>query len=72
MACAAGFAAGRFYQAWKLTGRGNPMSLGVLPAHRGVTALEADLSDATGVPLSVEPARGSSAPGGEPVLGTQF
>ncbi len=57
---------GRAYQAWQITPAG-PRSLGLI-ASRGRAAFEADLSAATAIAISIEPAGGSPAPTTEPVL----
>lgn len=63
---------GRVYQAWKINSAGQPVSLGVLPSNRGEVVFAADLSDATAVAISVEPAGGSPAPTTTPVLVGKF
>ncbi len=58
--------AGHVYQAWGMQETG-PVSIGFVPNH-GAAALDADLSGADAVAISVEPAGGSSQPTTEPVL----
>ncbi len=62
--------ANQSYQAWQITGSG-PVSLGVV-AYRGTTAVQADLSGASALALSVEPAGGSRAPTTTPILVSDF
>ena len=56
---------GRVYQAWKLVD-GTPHSMGIIST--GVTAMPAELADASAVAISVEPPGGSVAPTTTPVL----
>jgi anti-sigma-K factor RskA len=56
----------RTYQAWGITDTG-PFSLGVLQ-NRGSFVVEADLSRANAIAISVEPAGGSSLPTTTPVV----
>jgi anti-sigma-K factor RskA len=60
----------RAYQAWQITPSG-PASLGLVPGH-GPTALSVDLSDASAIAISVEPAGGSLAPTTTPLLVTEL
>jgi len=57
---------GRSYQAWQITADG-PKSLGVVP-WRGQSAIPGDLSAATAIAISVEPAGGSAAPTTKPLM----
>jgi anti-sigma-K factor RskA len=58
------------YQAWRLDENGNAISLGVLPTTHGRVALDGDLTGATLVALSIEPAGGSPSPTSNPLLVT--
>ncbi len=58
--------AGHVYQAWGMQETG-PVSIGFLPNH-GAAVLDADLSGANAVAISVEPEGGSPQPTTEPVL----
>jgi anti-sigma-K factor RskA len=58
---------GSVYQAWQVRD-GVPVSMGVLDIHSGHVPLLADLTGATAVALSVEPAGGSQSPTSDPVL----
>jgi anti-sigma-K factor RskA len=49
------------YQAWQIAG-GTPVSLGLMSGNTGIAAFEADLSKASAVAISVEPAGGSQQP----------
>jgi anti-sigma-K factor RskA len=62
--------ANRAYQAWQITASG-PVSLGIV-ASRGTTAFSADLSRATNIAVTVEPAGGSAQPTTTPMLVTKF
>jgi anti-sigma-K factor RskA len=53
--------AGQTYQAWQITG-GAPVSLGLMSGSSGVAAFEVDLSGASAVAISQEPAGGSATP----------
>ena len=57
---------GRAYQAWQID-EGVPKSLGIV-TNEGVTAFDADLSDATVVAITEEPQGGSEQPTTEPFL----
>ena len=59
--------AGRVYQAWRIDG-GSPVSLGLVETTSGSVAMVGDLSGASAVALSVEPAGGSVAPTTNPIL----
>jgi anti-sigma-K factor RskA len=58
--------AGRAYQVWQITDSG-PLSLGIIE-NRSPKALKVDLSRASAVAVSDEPASGSVAPTTEPLL----
>jgi anti-sigma-K factor RskA len=60
----------RAYQAWQITGAG-PVSLGLVSG-RGPTAIRADLSNASAIAITVEPAGGSAAPTTTPMLVTEI
>lgn len=57
---------GRTYQAWAIYESG-PVSLGTTPG-QGIAAFQADLSDASAVAITEEPAGGSDQPTSEPLL----
>ena len=59
--------ADRVYQVWQLEGE-ETRSLGVLTTHSGQLVLQADLSQASALALSVEPSGGSVTPTTNPVL----
>jgi anti-sigma-K factor RskA len=59
--------AGRVYQAWRIDG-GAPTSLGLVETTSGSIAVQADLTGATAIALSVEPSGGSPAPTTNPIL----
>ncbi len=59
--------ADKTYQAWKITRRGAPESIGLLQDH-GAQAFRTDLSGATAIAISVEPAGGSPQPTTTPVV----
>jgi anti-sigma-K factor RskA len=62
----------RVYQAWQLTSRG-PVSLGLLQHNKGAVAFwGVNLSGATAVALSAEPAGGSVAPTTPPLIVSQL
>jgi anti-sigma-K factor RskA len=61
---------GRDYQAWQIT-EGGPVSLGVLE-NQGTVVIQADLSGASAMAITVEPAGGSPAPTSDPVLVSEF
>jgi anti-sigma-K factor RskA len=63
-------ASNRVYQAWQITDAG-PVSLGLV-AGQGATAFNADLSRATNIAITVEPAGGSPQPTTAPILVTKF
>ncbi|MPZ50505.1 MAG: hypothetical protein GEU75_14605 [Dehalococcoidia bacterium] len=58
--------ADRAYQVWQITD-GGPVSMGVMAANT-VTAMEIDLSDASAIAISIEPAGGSTSPTTTPIL----
>jgi len=53
--------ANQTYQAWQIAG-GTPVSLGLMSGNAGIAAFEVDLSNASAVAISVEPAGGSTQP----------
>jgi anti-sigma-K factor RskA len=61
-------APGRAYQAWFIPSQGNPVSMGVLSSNQGPMAFNVDLSNATALAISVEPAGGSPQPTTTPIL----
>jgi anti-sigma-K factor RskA len=60
----------RAYQAWGIV-EGSPISLGLVAAD-GITALNADLSAASAVAITEEPAGGSDQPTSEPLAVAQL
>jgi anti-sigma-K factor RskA len=60
----------RAYQAWQITGAG-PVSLGLVSGG-GPTAIRADLSNASAIAITVEPAGGSPTPTTTPMLVTEI
>ena len=58
------------YQAWQITDAG-PVSMGIVNG-RGTTAVRADLSGASAIAITVEPAGGSAVPTTTPMLVTEI
>lgn len=64
--------AGSTYQIWYLHGTGTPTSAGFVPAgERSAVALQGDLTGATGIGVTVEPAGGSAAPTTTPIFAVE-
>ena len=61
---------GRVYQAWGIYESG-PVSLGLVPS-QGVTAIRANLADASAIAISEEPTGGSLQPTTDPLVVAQF
>src|SRR5688500_2701616 len=60
-------AAGRDYQLWQITDAG-PESLGIIDYQQGSHAIQADLSRATAIAVSLEPIGGSAQPTTTPII----
>jgi anti-sigma-K factor RskA len=62
--------ANQTYQAWQITGAG-AVSLGII-GNAATETVNADLSNATAIAISVEPSQGSPQPTTEPILVAAF